>query len=318
MLAMQLVLRIQQAFGVKLALRQVFEAADRRRAWRPTVARADVRERGRQADAMTTTGRRRPPATTQRTAEPLPPPRPGGAGQPLPALPAAARARTRCTGTRTCTPGSSPATTTSRRSSGGSPPTARPPPEYFEALGVPEVGPIARLMVRQMLFMDAPAHTRLRRLAGAGVPARCRSSTLRQHIQDIADRLIDDVLARGDGRMDMLADFAEPLPAMVTTELLGVPVEDHVELKDWSVTFAEMLGNFQHNPDRLAGVLARRREPDRRTSATPSAEQRRRPARRAWSARCWRPRSTATASPTRRSSPTASSRWSAAWRPRRT
>ena len=96
-----------------------------------------------------------------------------------------------------------------------------PPPEYFEALGVPEVAPVARLMVQQMLF----------------------------------DRLIDDVLARGDGHMDMLADFAEPLPAMVTTELLGVDVEDHVKLKEWSVTFAEMLGNFQHNPDRLTGVL---------------------------------------------------------------
>ena len=53
----------------------------------------------------------------------------------------------------------------------------------------------------------------------------------------------------------MLADFAEPLPAIVTAEMLGVPVEDHVRLKDWSVTFAEMLGNFQHNPDRLGGVL---------------------------------------------------------------
>src|SRR5439155_13851513 len=78
---------------------------------------------------------------------------------------------------------------------------------------------------------------------------------LRQHIQDIADGLIDDIHARGTGRMDMLADFAEPLPAMVTTELLGVPVEDHVKLKNWSVTFAQMLGNFQHNPDGLADVL---------------------------------------------------------------
>ena len=33
--------------------------------------------------------------------------------------------------------------------------------------------------------------------------------------------------------------------------MLGVPVEDHVRLKNWSVTFAQMLGNFQHNPDRL-------------------------------------------------------------------
>jgi pimeloyl-[acyl-carrier protein] synthase len=133
-----------------------------------------------------------------------------------------------------------------------------PSPEYFEALGVPEVGPIAQMMVRQMLFMDAPAHTRLRRLAGpAFQPAQV--ATLRPHIQEIADRLIDDILgdrhARGAGRVDLLADFAEPLPAMVTTELLGVPVEHHVELKDWSVTFAGMLGNFQHNPDLLAGVL---------------------------------------------------------------
>ncbi|HWM03200.1 MAG TPA: cytochrome P450 [Actinophytocola sp.] len=129
-----------------------------------------------------------------------------------------------------------------------------PGPEYFEALGVPEVGPVAQVMVKQMLFLDAPAHTRLRRLAGAAFQP-VQVNKLRQHIQDIADRLIDDIVARGTGRLDMLADFAEPLPAMVTTELLGVSVEDHVKLKDWSVTFAEMLGNFQHNPDRLGGVL---------------------------------------------------------------
>ena len=129
-----------------------------------------------------------------------------------------------------------------------------PSPEYFEALGAPEVSPIAKVMVKQMLFMDAPAHTRLRKLAGLSfTPARVR--ILRQHIQKIAARLIDDIQARGDGKMDLLADFAEPLPAIVTAEMLGVPVEDHVRLKDWSVTFAEMLGNFQHNPDRLGGVL---------------------------------------------------------------
>jgi cytochrome P450 len=129
-----------------------------------------------------------------------------------------------------------------------------PGPEYFEALGVPEVGPVAKVMIKQMLFLDAPAHTRLRRLAGAAFQP-VHVAKLREHIQDIADRLIDDIHARGTGHMDMLADFAEPLPAMVTTELLGVPVEDHVKLKNWSVTFAGMLGNFQHNPDLLGGVL---------------------------------------------------------------
>jgi hypothetical protein len=129
-----------------------------------------------------------------------------------------------------------------------------PTPEYFEMLGAPEVSPIAKVMVKQMLFMDAPSHTRLRKLAGAAfTPARVR--LLRDHIQSIADRLIDDIIARGTGSMELLADFSEPLPAIVTAELLGVPVEDHIKLKNWSVTFAEMLGNFQHNPDRLGGVL---------------------------------------------------------------
>jgi pimeloyl-[acyl-carrier protein] synthase len=129
-----------------------------------------------------------------------------------------------------------------------------PTPAFFEALGAPEVAPVAKVMNKQMLFMDAPSHTRLRKLAGVSfTPARVR--VLRDHIQQIATRLIDDVIARGSGKMDLLADFAEPLPAIVTAEMLGVPVEDHNKLKNWSVTFAEMLGNFQHNPDRLPGVL---------------------------------------------------------------
>ncbi len=129
-----------------------------------------------------------------------------------------------------------------------------PSPEYFERLGAPEVSPIATVMVKQMLFMDAPAHTRLRTLAApAFMPARVH--VLRDHVRQIASNLIDDIVARGSGKMDLLADFAEPFPAIVTAELLGVPVEDHVRLKDWSGTFAGMLGNFQHNPERLGDVL---------------------------------------------------------------
>jgi cytochrome P450 len=129
-----------------------------------------------------------------------------------------------------------------------------PTPEYFAALGAPEVAPIAKVMVKQMLFRDAPAHNRLRKLAGpAFQPVQVKK--LRRRVEEIAKKLIDDIYARGDGKLDLLADFAEPLPAIVTAEMLGVPVEDHNQLKNWSQTFAEMLGNFQHNPDRLGGVL---------------------------------------------------------------
>src|SRR5947208_2324331 len=55
--------------------------------------------------------------------------------------------------------------------------------------------------------------------------------------------------------MDVIADLAEPLPCIVTAEMFGVPVEDHRQLKVWSQDFAEMLGNFQHNPDRVPRIL---------------------------------------------------------------
>ena len=55
--------------------------------------------------------------------------------------------------------------------------------------------------------------------------------------------------------MDVIQDLAAPLPAIVTAEMLGVPTADHPQLKAWSADFAEMLGNFQHNPDRAARVL---------------------------------------------------------------
>jgi hypothetical protein len=55
--------------------------------------------------------------------------------------------------------------------------------------------------------------------------------------------------------MELIADFAAPFPAIVTAELLGVPTDDHRQLKMWSADFAEMLGNFQHNPDRTGRVL---------------------------------------------------------------
>jgi pimeloyl-[acyl-carrier protein] synthase len=127
-----------------------------------------------------------------------------------------------------------------------------PSPEQLSAMGMSSIGPIAQVMVKQMLFLDPPAHTRLRTLAATVFSPR-RVKVLEEHIRTIADDLIDKVLDRG--RMDVMSDIAESLPAIVTAELLGVPVEDHDQLKDWSKDFAEMLGNYQHNPNRIPKVL---------------------------------------------------------------
>ena len=127
-----------------------------------------------------------------------------------------------------------------------------PTPEQLRDLGLPELEPVAKVMVRQMLFRDAPAHTRLRSLAAAAF-SPSKVEALRHHIQEITDNLIDAVIA--NGRMDVVADLADLLPATVTAELIGVPVEDRFQLKAWSKDFSEMLGNFQLNPGRTAVML---------------------------------------------------------------
>jgi hypothetical protein len=55
--------------------------------------------------------------------------------------------------------------------------------------------------------------------------------------------------------LDIIRDLAEPLPAIVTAEMLGVPLSDRLQLKAWSADFAEMLGNFQHNPEHAPRML---------------------------------------------------------------
>jgi pimeloyl-[acyl-carrier protein] synthase len=127
-----------------------------------------------------------------------------------------------------------------------------PSPEQLRLLGIGNIEPIAEVMVKQMLFLDPPRHTQLRKLCSTDFTPR-RVEQLEQRIYAIADRLIDRRISCG--RMDVIGDFAAPFPAIVFAALLGVPEEDHVRLKAWSADFAEMLGNFQHNVDRVARVL---------------------------------------------------------------
>ncbi len=127
-----------------------------------------------------------------------------------------------------------------------------PSPEKLAALDMEKLAPIAAVMVRQMLFLDPPEHTRVRRLAAAAFTPR-RVERLRSRIQEIAEMLVGRIGA--GGTMELLDDLANPLPAIVTAEMFGLPSEDHRQLKSWSQDFAEMLGNFQHNPGRAGNVL---------------------------------------------------------------
>ncbi len=82
-----------------------------------------------------------------------------------------------------------------------------------------------------MLRADPPEHTRLRALAHEAFTPHYVSQ-LRGHIQQIADGLLDAVQERG--KMDLIQDFAFPLPITVICEMLGVPLADDAKFRRWS------------------------------------------------------------------------------------
>jgi len=127
-----------------------------------------------------------------------------------------------------------------------------PSPEYLEMLGLSFFKPFAETMKQQMLFMNGPMHARLRGLCSVAFTAS-KVDQLRSLSEQVANELLDKVIA--SGHMDMIADFAAPLPAIMTAKLMGTPIEDHEQIGRWVNDIAEIHGNFQHHPDRVAEVL---------------------------------------------------------------
>jgi cytochrome P450 len=84
-----------------------------------------------------------------------------------------------------------------------------------------------------MLKADPPEHTRLRGLVSKAFTPKLINQ-MRGDIQALADRLLDAV--EPAGKMDLIADFAFPLPITVITELLGVPSKDEGKFRRWSST----------------------------------------------------------------------------------
>ena len=106
-----------------------------------------------------------------------------------------------------------------------------------------EVEPLRRLLSTWMQYYDPPDHTRLRSLVNrAFTPGTMER--LRPRIEAIAEDLLQAVRARG--RLDVISEFAYPLPAIAIAELLGVPPEDRDRFKRWAddlTVFMEGVGS---------------------------------------------------------------------------
>lgn len=89
----------------------------------------------------------------------------------------------------------------------------------------PRIGGSMTSAPEMIISMDAPDHTRLRKLAAGAFTAR-RVELLRPSIQRISDELLDEIAATRDGGpLDLVEHFTVPMPLAVIGALLGVPME---------------------------------------------------------------------------------------------
>ncbi|WJH29383.1 cytochrome P450 [Paenibacillus sp. CC-CFT742] len=87
------------------------------------------------------------------------------------------------------------------------------------------------VFVNNMLFSDPPDHRRLRGLVQKAFTPKLVAD-MRSHIQDIADDLLNKIGSRD--KMNLIDEYAFPLPIIVISEILGVPVEDQDKFRVWS------------------------------------------------------------------------------------
>ncbi len=126
-----------------------------------------------------------------------------------------------------------------------------PPTSKLNAMGLSVMEPVYAMMRQQMNFLDPPDHTRIRGLVHkAFSPAAI--TALRGRIQDVCDELLAP--AEGAGRLDLIREFAYPLPAIVIAEMLGVSPGDRDQFKKWSTDIAELVGNPARPMERLLEI----------------------------------------------------------------
>lgn len=101
------------------------------------------------------------------------------------------------------------------------------------------------LNAKSMLSVDEPDHRRLRRLVSKAFTPKYMES-LRPRVQKIADELLDQVQDKGE--MDLVKDYAYPLPINVISDMLGVPQADQAQIRVWSEAIAHGLGLGRKDP----------------------------------------------------------------------
>jgi pimeloyl-[acyl-carrier protein] synthase len=124
---------------------------------------------------------------------------------------------------------------------------------------------------KSLLHSDPPDHTRMRTLVTKEFTANVVEQ-MRPRIQEVVDGLLD--VAEEKGGMDVVADFASPLPVGVIAEILGVPPSDRHLFRRWADAIHSFQGVNKPSEDDLS--RAQRAIVEMRPYITGMIEERRR------------------------------------------
>lgn len=140
----------------------------------------------------------------------------------------------------------------------------------YEAPGMPAVTEPTPQEPGLFISMDPPDHTRLRRkLTGAFTVKRMKM--LEEHIHDIAERQLEE-MARLTPPVDLMKEFALPVPSLVICELLGVPYADRETFQANSAKFLERDITVDEKVAAYTGLTTYLRELVTRKRATPGED----------------------------------------------
>ena len=106
-----------------------------------------------------------------------------------------------------------------------------------------EFSELARMLGLWLIFMDPPEHTRLRKLLNKGFSTEAVEG-LRPQVEAIVDQMLKP-LQQGS-EVELMREFANPMPVRIISELLGVPQVLHEDFVNWSRSIAL----FRGSPDR--------------------------------------------------------------------
>ena len=100
-----------------------------------------------------------------------------------------------------------------------------------------EMEPFNSLHRNQMMENEDQAHRRLRGLVSAAF-GRGHAERMRPRIEALVNRMLEGL--DPSAPVDLMSQYAEPLPVYVIADLLGVPGDDHVQLRAWSQAIVRM------------------------------------------------------------------------------